>query len=76
MGSDWSTDDFIREFGRFLSTPPAWGATNAATTGYGAHAISIHAPRMGSDIAKNDVLKLSQISIHAPRMGSDVRRES
>ena len=33
----------------FLSTPPAWGATPQAVSGFAGQAISIHAPRMGSD---------------------------
>ncbi len=34
--------------------------------------ISIHAPRMGSDLHGGlEVFKLKLISIHAPRMGSD-----
>ena len=59
---------------RFQSTLPGWGATCFA--GFFRHvlAISIHAPRMGSD----DVLQLGErqlrISIHAPRMGSDLVR--
>ena len=34
--------------------------------------ISIHAPRMGSDIPVRGLQRQSQISIHAPRMGSDL----
>ena len=33
--------------------------------------ISIHAPRMGSDINKKFDNRKIDISIHAPRMGSD-----
>ncbi len=33
--------------------------------------ISIHAPRMGSDKAKDETKNQICISIHAPRMGSD-----
>ena len=35
------------------------------------HPISIHAPRMGSDIADGVLDRIRTISIHAPRMGSD-----
>ena len=39
--------------------------------------ISIHAPRVGSDVAAGRVIFPKQeISIHAPRVGSDVRRRS
>ena len=35
--------------------------------------ISIHAPRMGSDVSKSFAPpNVSRISIHAPRMGSDI----
>ena len=33
--------------------------------------ISIHAPRVGSDITDNLHSIISRISIHAPRVGSD-----
>ena len=33
--------------------------------------ISIHAPRMGSDVENAEFCGSKQISIHAPRMGSD-----
>ena len=33
--------------------------------------ISIHAPRVGSDLVRNQALNLDGISIHAPRVGSD-----
>ncbi len=37
--------------------------------------ISIHAPRMGSDMGKPTLpITLTMISIHAPRMGSDPGR--
>ena len=35
------------------------------------NAISIHAPRMGSDAIDAQIIKTRAISIHAPRMGSD-----
>ncbi len=35
------------------------------------HFISIHAPRMGSDLRNTVLNRLCSISIHAPRMGSD-----
>ena len=35
--------------------------------------ISIHAPRMGSDLDTMDLYTNNQISIHAPRMGSDAK---
>ena len=39
---------------------------------YRANDISIHAPRVGSDLdLHNQVFLLPRISIHAPRVGSD-----
>ena len=35
-------------------------------------AISIHAPRKGSDVMQSDCDDNRDISIHAPRKGSDV----
>ena len=56
---------------RFQSTLPAWGATHNAIIDAMAEAISIHAPRMGSDHVKGARIARCDISIHAPRMGSD-----
>ena len=42
------------------------------STGGKGDAISIHAPRTGSDAAMLDELRKDPISIHAPRTGSDV----
>ena len=56
----------------FQSTLPAWGATVLFLRAVPVVMISIHAPRMGSDVGR--LLDLEQhklISIHAPRMGSD-----
>ena len=36
-----------------------------------AYAISIHAPREGSDVLGAELGVMKQISIHAPREGSD-----
>ena len=59
------------EAGGFQSTLPARGATNGRLRSIIQTAISIHAPRKGSD----DISKLTDeqilISIHAPRKGSD-----
>ena len=56
----------------FQSTPPAWGATGLITARIMERNISIHAPRMGSDMCfACPILCISFISIHAPRMGSD-----
>ena len=58
--------------GRFQSTLPVGGATRRADGSQIAEAISIHAPRGGSD-QKNYVIKgRTLISIHAPRGGSDI----
>ena len=71
MGSDKGRpyDYIIRH--EFQSTLPAWGATkyNFGKDSY--KAISIHAPRMGSDKEPRMLSDIIKISIHAPRMGSD-----
>ena len=57
----------------FLSTLPAWGATGCQDSAYKFWDISIHAPRVGSDIPHFTVKnRLDDISIHAPRVGSDL----
>ena len=55
----------------FQSTLPGWGATTMEFRTPLAGLISIHAPRMGSDITPIQWRKMTFISIHAPRMGSD-----
>ena len=55
----------------FQSTLPGWGATRAVVRAVPKVAISIHAPRMGSDSTSGSSHAFFQISIHAPRMGSD-----
>ena len=55
----------------FQSTLPAWGATKRWHGAGLPLAISIHAPRMGSDAQSGSAGQLTKISIHAPRMGSD-----
>ena len=61
----------------FQSTLPAWGATGRKTTETRVMSISIHAPRMGSDIIHIIHFGMSfLISIHAPRMGSDRRNRN
>ena len=58
--------------GGFQSTLPVWGATGAGPGGPETWAISIHAPRVGSDCtAEKRVNEKTLISIHAPRVGSD-----
>ena len=49
-----------------------WGATNGDKPGNPVRLISIHAPRVGSDVRDQYVRRMVQpISIHAPRVGSD-----
>ncbi|SPU26668.1 Uncharacterised protein [Bifidobacterium bifidum] len=56
----------------FQSTLPGWGATAWRRVRWRRRIISIHAPRMGSDMAHVRRRRISwRISIHAPRMGSD-----
>ena len=67
MGTAPSATELI-----FLSTLPAWGATGQLVEHRGVAAISIHAPRVGSDLATLTFCALfGVISIHAPRVGSD-----
>ena len=57
----------------FQSTLPAWGATRAFRLADNKTNISIHAPRMGSDVLfETEIMRALNISIHAPRMGSDL----
>ena len=55
----------------FQSTLPAWGATCVGCRSRLLSDISIHAPRMGSDLPARAIFSAVSISIHAPRMGSD-----
>ena len=57
----------------FQSTLPAWGATMWMAITISHTVISIHAPRMGSDVTRKRFYTFIAISIHAPRMGSDNR---
>ena len=57
----------------FQSTLPARGATGGIQHFVTAIAISIHAPRTGSDPSRQWSLARPDISIHAPRTGSDGR---
>ena len=66
----------------FQSTPPAWGATTLEATIRGDNTISIHAPRMGSDVSCECISARQAYFNPRSRMGSDVvvveffRRES
>ena len=55
----------------FQSTLPARGATRSGERLARAKAISIHAPRTGSDLRSPGDNRACGISIHAPRTGSD-----
>ncbi len=59
---------------RFQSTLPVWGATDLILLHDLGISISIHAPRVGSDMEYICTGAGSAISIHAPRVGSDRRR--
>ena len=71
-GSDHSVIVKLHKTIRFQSTLPVGGATVRRRENPAAQAISIHAPRGGSDL-ENDKKRLNtlSISIHAPRGGSD-----
>ena len=56
----------------FQSTLPVWGATFCAEIIKLSMGISIHAPRVGSDLLRYQLYAFSTISIHAPRVGSDL----
>ena len=60
---------------QFLSTLPVRGATRPRGADVPGVAISIHAPREGSDGVTPEPDYQGQISIHAPREGSDVMRQ-
>ncbi len=53
MGSDYARVAVCWRVTVFQSTLPVWGATAAAAESVYAHAISIHAPRVGSDGSDN-----------------------
>ena len=56
----------------FQSTLPAWGATIRLDVDNRPQAVSIHAPRVGSDALRFLIREHSgNVSIHAPRVGSD-----
>ena len=61
----------LRPVNAFQSTLPGWGATDDGREFLAVLDISIHAPRMGSDLARHERAPRIRISIHAPRMGSD-----
>ena len=61
---------------KFQSTLPARGATIYDNADPRLAAISIHAPRTGSDPRDPHQLRLGRISIHAPRTGSDSPRQA
>ena len=55
----------------FQSTLPVWGATSRYFPRPLGGTISIHAPRVGSDLRPLREGPARGISIHAPRVGSD-----
>ena len=56
----------------FQSTLPVWGATSRCPPCNRQQKVSIHAPRVGSDLAAGDAGgRHVRVSIHAPRVGSD-----
>ena len=62
----------LEAFMLFQSTLPAWGATLPQMSWANRLAVSIHAPRVGSDRSASRRCPCSRsVSIHAPRVGSD-----
>ena len=51
-----------------------WGATWSRSGAWSCCWISIHAPRVGSDVLCGAIFAGEAISIHAPRVGSDSKR--
>ena len=72
MGSDYCVRVQAHKCKAFQSTPPEWGATTNRSAGLLLIAVSIHAPRVGSDVHTADSGTIPDyVSIHAPRVGSD-----
>ena len=63
--------DFVAHYLEFQSTLPVWGATDKLNSPDEVARISIHAPRVGSDVGNVEITYSVSISIHAPRVGSD-----
>ena len=72
MGSDNDLSAKIRERFDFNPRSPHGERLDSLPTLSAQFIISIHAPRMGSDIPKSMIYLRHEISIHAPRMGSDL----
>ena len=53
--------DLLKVPVKFQSTLPAWGATSGIRAWYTFRGISIHAPRMGSDLANRQQKKQFEI---------------
>ena len=71
-GATSSQSQNTNSTGGFQSTLPVWGATSGIVRADLQGRISIHAPRVGSDILLVGLWETDGISIHAPRVGSDV----
>ena len=71
MGSDKILLKNIMLYVLFQSTPPVWGATFSDRAFDYPLSVSIHAPRVGSDLSALYFRRLDLVSIHAPRVGSD-----
>ena len=64
--------DALRGLFAFQSTLPAWGATPSGAVVMPEQLVSIHAPRVGSDLSCTVEWTIGHfVSIHAPRVGSD-----
>ena len=73
MGSDLVVRASFFVPSAFQSTLPVWGATLGSPMRKPCFlSISIHAPRVGSDLANRRFVSYGGISIHAPRVGSDL----
>ncbi len=64
--------EFLQQDHEFQSTLPVWGATVSRYSQGNLIAVSIHAPRVGSDDKGSQLIIFDRfVSIHAPRVGSD-----
>ena len=70
MGSDVNPSTPVVTMGIFQSTPPAWGATVRLYFPLNVRRISIHAPRMGSDVSCECISARQAYFNPRSRMGS------
>ena len=73
-GATNSFPPMVASIPSFQSTLPVKGATAGRVRDHANRAVSIHAPREGSDLDGSPIgVAALRVSIHAPREGSDPR---